>query len=87
MGANFKRQADEECTSLAMDRDNVTLHGNGFISAAIPMYNKLHGKTNEQLIALYPAKSVAVIAVRDWLDTKAVAVKNTLTELKVLLEA
>ena len=85
MGTNFKREKDEEITSLAMDRDNVVNSINGFISAATPMYNKLKDMTDEQLQALYPVKSAACIEVRDFLATNALALLAKLNEFKGLL--
>ena len=85
MGTNFKREKDEETTSLAMDRDNVVNAINAFVSAAIPMNNKLKNKTDEQLESLYPVKSAECIAVRDWLNGNAASVKTKLDEFLALL--
>ena len=82
---DFKKQDSEERTSLAMDRDNVYMAINAFISAAIPMNNKLKGKTNDQLEALYPNKAADAIAVRDFLAANAAALKTKLDEFQVLL--
>ena len=84
---DFKKDTDKERTSLAMDRDNVYAAINNFISAAIPMNNKLKDKTDEQLTALYPDQAAGAIAVRDWLSTNAAATKTKLEELKALLES
>lgn len=83
---NFKREKDAERTSLAMDRDNVYSAISAFISAAIPMNNKLKNKTDTELTELYPNKVAACIAVRDWLAANAVGLKATLEELQALLE-
>lgn len=83
---DFKKQADEERAALAIDRTNVYQAITSFISAAVPMNNKLKSKTDAQLTALFPNKAADAMAVRDWLLENAVSMKASLETFKALLE-
>lgn len=86
MGMDFKKEQDEERTSLVMDRDTIYSGITMIISGAIPLNNKLKNKTNEELTALYPTKAAEAIAVRDWLVSNSTQLKDMLEEFKALLE-